>query len=865
MMTFAQRLKYERVFHAWSQEQLAELVGTSARNVRRWERGSTYPNFYFRQKLAELLGKSTFELGLLEANPDRSVSLPEQEGTHQPLGPARPEVSSCLWNLPRPRNPLFTGREAILAEMYRALSHDQARAGPSIQAITGLGGVGKTQAALEYAYRFAEVYQGTLWLRAETRETLYTDLVALVEVLQLGVSEGQPLNMYLETIKRWLEGHSGWLLVVDDLENLVLLHEVLPVPCHGHVLVTTQVQATGPEVKRLDLAKMAPEEGALLLLRRAKRLDPAASLEQAPGADRQLAMTLAEQLDGLPLALDQAGAYIEEATCSLAHYAALLQHHHASLLGLRDLSGGARADHPRSVRATLALALEQLRRENPAALELLRLCAFLHPEAIPESLLQDGASELGPLLEDLAREPLHLDKAIADLRRYSLLQRQPEVRACSLHHLVQAVVQDTLEKAAQREWVRRVVRVVSRAFPEVAYATWERCQQLMPHALQCARLIERWGESSLDAAHLLNQAGCYLKEQGVYAQAVPLFERALAIREQILEPTHLDVARCLSNLAVVRYLLGQYEQALTLHQRALAIDEQALGPVHPNVATDLSNLGIVYQRQGQYEHALTLHQRALAIREQVLEPTPPHVARCLNNLAGDYYFLGRYEHALPLYQRALTIREQALEPAHPEVAASLNNLAEIYHKQGQDAEALTLGQQALMIFEEALGPTHPVVAQCLSTLAGIYLAQGKFEHALPLLERALAIDEQAYGPTHPDVATDLNDLAILYRQQGQYDRALSLHQRALTMQEQALGPEHPEVAASLHHMATLARVQGRYEEALPLYQQALAIGEHTLGFAHPEVAGCLEQYTALLHAIQQHDYTQGMEESRTLA
>src|ERR1051326_6345714 len=221
------------------------------------------------------------------------------------------------------------------------------------------------------------------------------------------------------------------------------------------------------------------------------------------------------------------------------------------------------------------------------------------------------------------RGSLHLDKAIADLRRHSLLHGHPETHTYSLHRLVQLVVQDTLEETAQREWAERVVQMVSRAFPWVEYATWERCQQLLPHALQCARLIEQWGYSAPDAARLLNQAGYYLKEQGAYTQAVPLFEEALAIREQVLDPTHPDVATSLNNLALVRYFLGQYKQAIPLFERALAIREQVLGPAHPDTTWSLNNLAILYSKQGHYEKAIPLLERALAIREQVLGPTHP--------------------------------------------------------------------------------------------------------------------------------------------------------------------------------------------------------------------------------------------------
>ena len=777
MKTFAHRLRHERQLHTWSQEQLAEMIGTTAHNVSRWECGSTLPSIYYRQKLCELFGKTAEELGFLGTDHEREGQPIDNLAAPRHLSPTPPEAAPLFWNPPRRHNLLFTGREAILAELQRALDLVQTGARPPIQAITGLGGMGKTQTALEYAYRFAQAYQSTLWIRADTRETLYADLGALAEVLQLGVPEGLPLEAYFETIKEWLQEHRDWLLIVDNLEDLALLHEILPVPCHGHILVTMRLQATGPEIERFDLEKMAPEEGALFLLRRAKRLSLAAPLEQAPHADRQLALTLAEQLDGLPLALDQAGAYIEESNCGLVHYAELFQRQQADLLGLRDLSGGAYADHPRSVRTTLALSLDQLQRENPAALELLQFCAFLHPEAIPETLLHEGAAELGPLLEDLAREPLHLDQAMADLRRYSLLQRHPETHTYSLHRLVQAVVQDTLEAAAQREWARRVVRVVSRAFPEEEYATWKRCQQLLPHALQCARLIEQWEDTTSDAAQLLFRTGRYLKERGAYVEALQLVERALAIREQTLGATHPDVGEILNELAILCYLQGKYEQALPLYERALAINEQTQGSTHSEVAANLNNLAALHYKQGKYEQALPLYERALAINEQTQGSTHPLVAANLNNLAELYRKLNRYEQALLLYQRVLVIKEQTMGPSHPSMATSLNNLAMLYHSIGQYEQALPLFERALAIREQAFGLTHPEVSVVLSNLADLYRERGQYEQALPLFERALAILEGALGPTYPAIARCLEKYALLLRAMQQQALAEVLESR----------------------------------------------------------------------------------------
>ena len=349
-------------------------------------------------------------------------------------------------------------------------------------------------------------------------------------------------------------------------------------------------------------------------------------------------------------------------------------------------------------------------------------------------------------------------------------------------------------------------------------------------------------------ANSLNSLALLYQAQGRYPEAEPLLQRALAIREQALSPTHPSVANSLHNLAGLYDAQGKYAQAEPLLQRALAIQEQVLGPTHPDVAASLNTLAELYRLQGRYPEVEPLLQRALAIREQALSPTHPDVATSLHNLAGLYQAQGRYPEAEPLLQRALAIREQALSPTHPDVATSLHNLAELYRLQGQYAQAEPLCQRALAILEQALGSSHHAVAAGLNTLAGLYQAQGQYAQAEPLLQRALTIVEQALGPRHRYVAAGLTNLAVFYMDQEQYAQAEPLLQRALTIQEQALGPSHPDVATNLNNLAWLYFDREQYTQVESLFRRALTIREQALGPSHPDVATSLTNLAVLAWA-----------------
>jgi tetratricopeptide (TPR) repeat protein len=283
-------------------------------------------------------------------------------------------------------------------------------------------------------------------------------------------------------------------------------------------------------------------------------------------------------MDGLPLALDQAGAYIEETQWSLTEYLRLFQLRKEELLQRR---GKLTSDHPKSVGTTWSMAFEKVQQANPAAADLLRLCAFLDPDLIQEEIITKGASELGSVLQPVAVDPIKLNDAIGTLLSYSLVRRNPE-RTLSIHRLIQVVLKHSMNTSVQRRWAERAVRAVNQALPEVDYANWLRCQEYIPQVLTCKAFIEQWDMTLPEVAQLLNEAGYYLRVSAQYELAEPLLQRALVIRERVLEAEDPLIANGLNNLAALYDDQGKYEDAEPLYQRAIAINERALGSNHPN-------------------------------------------------------------------------------------------------------------------------------------------------------------------------------------------------------------------------------------------------------------------------------------------
>src|SRR6266571_5066663 len=680
-----------------------------------------------------------------------------------------------LWNVPYPHGPFFTGCEHILRYLHDMPVINKAMASTQPQVISGLDGSGKTQIAVEYAYRYRDEYTAVLWVNAASREILTSDFASIANLLDLPEKDQPNQNIAAKAAGQWLQTATGWLLIFDNVSAMNMVHDFLPSGARGHILMLSHTPVPRTFALNVGIQKMDPPDQALLLLRRAGIIPPDAPLAAAAAANRLKAGEIAAALHGLPLALELAGAYISEAQCGLASYLNLYKLEKVTAL---KQQAQPMPDYLEAVASALALSFKIVERTNPAAAELLRLCAFLHPDAIPGDIFTGGACKLSSILQPVVTDWFELQKVIRELRRYSLVQRHLNHSTLTLHRLLQAALRDRMDSEIQRQWARRTVQAVEQALPCAGSATWQRLQSYFPHMQICTALIEQWNMDFPEAARLLEQTGDYLQGHVQYEQAEPLLQRALTIREKLLGSDHADVPAILNNLAVIYRDQGKHTRAEMFFQRALAMRKKLLGPDHPGVATVLNNLAMLYRMQRKYEQAEPLYQQALAIDEQVPGPVRPDLATTLNNLALLYQTLGKYALAEPFYWRALAIYEQLLGPEHPYVASCLSNLALFYNDQGLYNQVEPLYQRALAICEKVLGSDHPQVAISLNNLATFYTAQGKYTKARPLFERALAIAERTLGPYHSDLAQLLENYATLLQKVKETSKAVGMKARA---------------------------------------------------------------------------------------
>ncbi len=361
-----------------------------------------------------------------------------------------------LWTVPYRRNPFFTGREDIIRQLHERLTTARVALSQP-QAVSGLGGIGKTQIVIEYVYRYRDDYDSVFWIRADTKETLLLDFATTARFLELPEKDIEDPSSVINNVINWLEGHVRWLVIFDNADDLSVLDGTLPKRSSGHIIITTRSQATGSIATGIEVEKMPVEQGALFLLRRAKVIEPDVSLDKVLKTNRVNAEDISKAMDGHALALEQAGAYIEEIGCSLSAYLDLYQKHSNVLL--RRQSRHAQ-EHPQPVTTTFLLCFQRVEKANRAAADLLRLLAFLpEPDVISEELIKDKFCRakfdlFSPRLwlKRLMTDPFLWNASIEELLKYSLVRRNPAKKTLSIHRLLQVVIRDEIDVTARRQW-----------------------------------------------------------------------------------------------------------------------------------------------------------------------------------------------------------------------------------------------------------------------------------------------------------------------------------------------------------------------------------------------------------------------------
>jgi len=781
---------------------------------------------------------------------------------------------------------LFRGRGPFLSQLREKLHSgmDGSSLSPHVigRVLHGLGGVGKTRLAIEFALQNQEAFSAVLFVTADSPENLQNNIAGLTGPLVLNLPEQNDVKneeVRLAAAIRWLREHPGWFLILDNVDSeeaAVAVEALLAKLSNGQVLITSRLTNWSSGVESLALDVLDTPVSAAFLLERTASSGPTTPGRKMLPDDDESAKKLASELGGLALALEQAGAYICAKGISLSEYLKSWRGHQRRVL---EWHNERLMQYPHSVAVTWQTTIEQL---NPADITLLRLIAWYASDPIPLNIFSEPQSEA--VWSDAVRcmhsesaassrssEIDYVDDSLVTLANYSMVQWNRENETVSIHKVVQDILRTRIPESAVTTWLTlslRLLDAVAPAEPEdvLTWPIWNTIQAHVASAVEHAAAYD----IAIPTDRLVSALGVLFSTRALYVQAEPLMRRGIELRERLLAFDDVGLVKPLTDYASMLSTMHRLSDADTLASQALSIAERSYSPTQIELAPVKHCLAEIRRFQARFSESLPLYEHALQIWQTALGSDDLLVATCLHHIGEWHHDQGNRTEAMVFYNRALVIREKSLPPIHPDIAVCLNDIGVAHDENGSHSDALPFYQRAFEMFEKSFGPNHKEVAAALHNLARIQNLQDNPALALPLFHQALEILERTFSVDHPNVKRcrdnqqaaihhllrqgihTAGNLKVLLEVESQLDRdlrsemaasleaaawnrlqakddglAIECALAAVSIREQTDGVDHPNTAAALNTHVRCLQESGAYAIALPLCRRALAIWEQT--------------------------------------
>ncbi|KAL8299074.1 hypothetical protein RB593_009129 [Gaeumannomyces tritici] len=771
--------------------------------------------------------------------------------------PERPETPPQPFaTIPFSRDPDFVDRGDILDQLLQRCSEPAGR-----MALVGLGGIGKSQLAIEFAHRAAEKTPNKwiFWIHAGTQARVEEGFQAIADVVKLP-GRNQPKADVLQLVYGWLsnEQNGRWTIILDSADNGGVFYATndgrkgkplanyLPQSRNGSIVVTTRnrdlaFRLTGDHKNIIDIKPMVLAD-ALLLLK--KKLGPL--------PDTDTAKALVQALDLVPLAISQAAAYIQARSplSSVGKYLAEFQkgEYKRTRLLSHD-AGDLRRDGGASnaILTTWQISFEHIRSERPSAADLLALMSFFDRQGIALSLLKplntenvqwDSGSESGSS-SDEADDGFEDDVAI--LRGFCLVSASENASAASedakaleMHGLVQLSMRQWLEAdGLQNKFRRQFVERIAAAFPTGDYSNWATCQKLFAHvdaAMNCRPTEE--GTQELWAG-LMYRGGWYALEQGKYGAAEQMVGKSKRSREKQLGNSDEKTLNSVALYAEIFRNQGRWQEAEKLEVEVMETRKTKLGVDHPDTLTSMANLASTFWNQGRWEEAEKLEVEVMETRKTKLGVDHPDTLTSMANLASTFWNQGRWEEAEKLQVEVMETRKTKLGVDHPDTLTSMANLASTFWNQGRWEEAEKLQVEVMETRKTKLGVDHPDTLRSMNNLASTFWNQGRWEEAEKLNVEVMETRKTKLGVDHPSTLTSMANLALTWKSQGRWQEAEKLQVEVMETSKTKLGVDHPDTLTSMANLASTFWNQGRWEEAEKLQVEVMETRKTKLGVDHP--------------------------------
>jgi tetratricopeptide (TPR) repeat protein len=793
---------------AWSSRAMAVLVPAA----KRWPHlAHVLRQFQQNTSLADIQHRVGLFGTVHKENVPVAIVLPR-------VDPAS-EVHESVASLP-PLPNTFTGRRAELERLDRALQEPGSH---QVLIVHGLGGIGKSSLAAHWAGLRRDRYQVIWWITADTPAGIEAGLAALASALQPGIVEAG-IEVAANWALAWLQSHTSWLIVLDNVTDPAHITPLLSRGHTGHFIVTTRLSTHwAPFGSKLRLNVLTQEESVELL----SRYLPDENI------DIIAAQRLCSELGFLPVAIEQAAAYIHQTRIGLDSYLALLRNRPDVIYDWAAKG----TDAQRTIARMWRITLDNIAPSYPLAVQFLQTMAWWAPHGIPRTILR-------------STEPGETAEALGVLAAYSMITLGAET--VTIHTLVQSVARTPdlhdphraeSSIAAARD---RAAELLGKALPidHVDPANWKRIRELLPHVMAFAEHADPSTDSKTTAG-VLTATGLFLAGQGDALLAASLLERALVQRERELVPDSPETLRTRTGLALAFRVAGDPSRAAALFEHTLTTQERVLGSDHPDTLTTRSNLALTYTSAGDTTRAVPLLEATLADQERVLGSDHPDTLTTRSNLALTYTSAGDTTRAVPLLEATLADQERVLGIDHPQTLVTSHALASARRLAGDLRHAIALYEQTLTYQERVLGSDHPDTLSSRSSLGAALLSLGERARAIALLEQSFVDRMRVLGPEHPDTLGSGNDLAHALAATGDTDQVVALLERLLDSYSRTMPEGHPTL---LDVQARLNKARAE-ERGRPPQVAHLILGDSVC------LGGVIEQGTVVLDRASPDDTT----------
>ncbi|GAA0635767.1 FxSxx-COOH system tetratricopeptide repeat protein [Streptomyces thermocarboxydovorans] len=743
---------------------------------------------------------------------------PEAEQLMQSTTTATPAL---LVNVPL-RNTSFVGRQALLRAVEEQLgAQDTAAVLP--HALHGLGGVGKSQLALEYIYTHQHEYSVICWIPAERESLILAALAHLADALGVAPAGhdsagGAPAaNAAVPAVLEALRSGSpyrNWLLVFDNAEEIDTVRRYFPANGPGKVIVTSRNRAWERVATPLPVNVFDREESIELLQKRSPDLT-------TEDADR-----LAEALGDLPLAIEQAGAWRAVTGMLVDEYLDLLAQRSPEILELDPAP-----DYPVSVAAAWDISLERIKERNPGARQLLDICASMAPEPIPRSMLRGSRGvNITPEVDPLLRESIKLNRAVRDLSQFSLVKVDPRSDTLQMHRLLQTVLLAKLDRE-QHERMRDAAHQLLSAAKPGNYASsleWRSYQMLLPHILASQAVTS----TDTYVRELVYDTALFLYYWGDHEGAVDLARQAYNAWLAASGEEDIHVIRIAKSLAFTLRQVGQIAEAIPLTEKALEVCRRSDDVDAEDLIDSLCEMADARRYQGRFAEARDLGKEATELARSLMGPDDPMTLRATHSWAVDLRLCGQFREALELDQENARLRELMYGPASFFTLNTLNGLSIDMRESGDYPGARDFQEDVHRRARTAMGEEHPLTLRVARNLAVCLRRDGALDEAVKLSEETLRRFLSRYGPLHADSLASALNLSVDRRLAGDLDRSLEQGEDTARRYATLFGDDHAYTLMAQANVASTLRAKGRLDQAHDIEEEVAGRLSATLGAEH---------------------------------